>query len=82
MSAEGAVSCWGGSKNRKELRFFTPLMFFFSLNQQVLTFYFPDCGKLAPPVVQVQTMSFSYGEDKVSYHAIKVYCGHCNTTVC
>ncbi|XP_020632826.1 ATP-binding cassette sub-family F member 2-like [Orbicella faveolata] len=31
---------------------------------KVLTFYFPDCGKLAPPVVQVQTMSFSYGEDK------------------
>ncbi|KAJ7384105.1 ATP-binding cassette sub- F member 2 [Desmophyllum pertusum] len=31
---------------------------------KVLTFYFPDCGKLAPPVVQVQTMSFSYGPDK------------------
>ena len=33
---------------------------------QVLTFYFPDCGKLAPPVVQVQAMSFKYGKDKVS----------------
>ena len=32
---------------------------------QVLTFYFPDCGKLAPPVVQVQAMSFKYGKDKV-----------------
>lgn len=31
---------------------------------KVLTFYFPDCGKLAPPVVQVQTMSFSYGPEK------------------
>jgi len=31
---------------------------------KVLTFYFPDCGKLAPPVVQVQTMSFKYGADK------------------
>lgn len=31
---------------------------------KVLTFYFPDCGKLAPPVVQVQTMSFSYGAEK------------------
>lgn len=34
------------------------------VKDKVLTFYFPDCGKLAPPVVQVQTMSFSYGEDK------------------
>lgn len=31
---------------------------------KVLTFYFPDCGKLAPPVVQVQTMTFRYGPDK------------------
>ncbi|XP_073237050.1 ATP-binding cassette sub-family F member 2-like [Porites lutea] len=31
---------------------------------KVLTFYFPDCGKLAPPVVQVQAMSFKYGKDK------------------
>lgn len=38
----------------------------FFLCLQVLTFYFPDCGKLAPPVVQVQTMSFSYGTDKVT----------------
>ena len=39
---------------------------FFFLCVQVLTFYFPDCGKLAPPVVQVQTMSFSYGPEKVT----------------
>lgn len=31
---------------------------------KVLTFYFPDCGKLAPPVVQVQTMSFKYAAEK------------------
>ena len=39
---------------------------FLLLFTQVLTFYFPDCGKLAPPVVQVQAMSFKYGKDKVS----------------
>ena len=42
------------------------LTVFFFLCLQVLTFYFPDCGKLAPPVVQVQTMSFSYGSEKVT----------------
>lgn len=31
---------------------------------KLLSFYFPDCGKLAPPVVQVQTMSFKYSKDK------------------
>ena len=34
-------------------------------DEQLLSFYFPDCGKLAPPVVQVQTMSFKYSKDKV-----------------
>lgn len=38
----------------------------FSALLQVLSFYFPDCGKLAPPVVQVQTVSFKYGPDKVT----------------
>lgn len=34
------------------------------VRDKVLAFCFPDCGKLAPPVVQVQTMSFKYGQDK------------------
>ncbi|KXJ07019.1 ATP-binding cassette sub-family F member 2 [Exaiptasia diaphana] len=29
-----------------------------------LSFYFPDCGKLPPPVISVQTMSFRYADDK------------------
>lgn len=45
---------------------------FFSVCLQVLTFYFPDCGKLAPPVVQVQTMSFSYGPEKVTSLNLKL----------
>ena len=32
---------------------------------QFVTFYFPDCGKLPPPVVQVQNVSFQYADDKV-----------------
>ena len=32
---------------------------------QTVTFYFPDCGKLPPPVVQVQNVSFQYAPDKV-----------------
>ncbi|XP_065052590.1 ATP-binding cassette sub-family F member 2-like [Rhopilema esculentum] len=29
-----------------------------------ISFYFPDCGKLPPPVLQVQHVSFRYGPDK------------------
>ncbi|KAK3736603.1 hypothetical protein QZH41_006362 [Actinostola sp. cb2023] len=29
-----------------------------------LSFYFPDCGKLPPPVISVQTLSFRYADDK------------------
>ena len=32
---------------------------------QTLTFYFPDCGKLPPPVIMVQHVSFQYNESKV-----------------
>lgn len=28
-----------------------------------LTFYFPDCGKIPPPVIMVQNVSFQYTED-------------------
>lgn len=31
---------------------------------KTLTFYFPDCGKIPPPVVMVQNVSFRYGHDK------------------
>lgn len=48
------------------LYMYVDMLTVFFLCLQVLTFYFPDCGKLAPPVVQVQTMSFSYGTDKVT----------------
>lgn len=31
---------------------------------KTLTFYFPDCGKLPPPVIMVQHVSFQYNESK------------------
>ncbi|XP_031573996.1 ATP-binding cassette sub-family F member 2-like [Actinia tenebrosa] len=31
---------------------------------KTLSFYFPDCGKLPPPVISVQMMSFRYSVDK------------------
>lgn len=34
---------------------------------QVITFCFPSCEKLHPPVIQVQHVSFKYQEDKVMY---------------
>ncbi|XP_078572038.1 ATP-binding cassette sub-family F member 2-like [Branchiostoma floridae x Branchiostoma japonicum] len=30
---------------------------------QTLTFYFPECGKVPPPVMQVQDVSFRYADD-------------------
>jgi len=30
---------------------------------KTLSFYFPDCGKIAPPVIMVQNVSFKYKED-------------------
>ncbi|CAH8296140.1 unnamed protein product, partial [Schistosoma turkestanicum] len=32
---------------------------------KTLTFYFPDPGKIPPPVIQVHQVSFRYGPDKV-----------------
>ncbi|XP_074659033.1 ATP-binding cassette sub-family F member 2-like [Tubulanus polymorphus] len=31
---------------------------------RTLTFYFPECGKLPPPVIQVQNVCFRYSDDK------------------
>lgn len=33
---------------------------------QTLSFYFPPCGKIPPPVIMVQNVSFKYTEDAVS----------------
>ncbi|XP_006814553.1 ATP-binding cassette sub-family F member 2-like [Saccoglossus kowalevskii] len=30
---------------------------------KTLSFYFPDCGKVPPPVLMVQNVSFKYGDD-------------------
>jgi len=32
--------------------------------QRSVSFFFPDCGKLPPPVLSVEHVSFRYGEDK------------------
>lgn len=33
---------------------------------QTLSFYFPPCGKIPPPVIMVQNVSFKYTKDGVS----------------
>lgn len=33
------------------------------INDKVLNFYFPSCGKIPPPVIMVQNVSFRYNED-------------------
>lgn len=33
---------------------------------QTLSFYFPSCGKIPPPVIMVQNVSFKYSKDGVS----------------
>ena len=33
---------------------------------QTVSLYFPSCGKIPPPVIMVQHVSFRYDEDKVS----------------
>ena len=40
-------------------------LFFFSF--QTLSFYFPECGTIPPPVIQVQNVSFRYADDKVIF---------------
>lgn len=34
--------------------------------QQTLSFYFPPCGKIPPPVIMVQNVSFKYSDNTVS----------------
>jgi len=34
------------------------------VSEKGVSFYFPDCGKLPPPVLQVQHVNFRYGPDK------------------
>lgn len=33
---------------------------------QTLSFYFPPCGKIPPPVIMVQNVSFKYSDSTVS----------------
>lgn len=33
---------------------------------QTLSFYFPPCGKIPPPVIMVQNVSFKYNDNTVS----------------
>lgn len=33
---------------------------------QTLSFYFPPCGKIPPPVIMVQNVSFKYSDNTVS----------------
>lgn len=35
-------------------------------SSQTLSFCFPPCGKIPPPVIMVQNVSFKYTEDAVS----------------
>ena len=41
-------------------------LFSWFIRWQVLTFYFYDCGKVPPPVLMVQNVSFRYADDKVT----------------
>jgi ATP-binding cassette, subfamily F, member 2 len=34
------------------------------MGDKTLSFFFPDCGTLPPPVIQVQNVSYRYGPDK------------------
>ena len=48
-------------------RFFFLLTCVFFLCVQILSFYFPSCGELPPPVIMVQNVNFRYDETKVSW---------------
>lgn len=41
------------------------------IQDKVVSFSFPDCGILPPPVIMVQHVSFRYGPDKVLSYLIK-----------
>ena len=38
------------------------------VQDKVVSFSFPDCGGLPPPVIMVQLVSFRYGPDKVKFY--------------
>lgn len=38
---------------------------------KVVSFSFPDCGSLPPPVIMVQGVSFRYGPDKVCFRTLE-----------
>lgn len=38
---------------------------------QTLSFYFPPCGKIPPPVIMVQNVSFKYTKDGVSPGSVR-----------
>ncbi len=55
----------------KDCHYFPPwIMLSESFNHtflfQTLSFYFPSCGKIPPPVIMVQNVSFRYSSDTVS----------------
>lgn len=37
---------------------------------QTLSFYFPPCGKIPPPVIMVQNVSFRYSDNTVSHGSV------------
>lgn len=55
-----------GGKNAP--RQFSELIWAFKLVSlfQTLSFYFPPCGKIPPPVIMVQNVSFRYSDNTVS----------------
>eukprot|EP00180_Rhodochaete_pulchella_P000614 Plantae.Rhodophyta-Rhodochaete_pulchella.ctg14486.p1 GENE.Plantae.Rhodophyta-Rhodochaete_pulchella.ctg14486~~Plantae.Rhodophyta-Rhodochaete_pulchella.ctg14486.p1 ORF type:complete len:311 (-),score=58.99 Plantae.Rhodophyta-Rhodochaete_pulchella.ctg14486:25-957(-) len=40
------------------------------VDDRVMTMRFPDCGKIAPPVLMLQEMSFGYTEDNLLYENV------------
>ena len=41
------------------------------VHDKVVSFLFPDCGKLPPPVIMVQMVSFRYEKSKVRRRELK-----------
>uniref|UniRef100_A0A8C9S9S6 ATP-binding cassette sub-family F member 2 n=1 Tax=Scleropages formosus TaxID=113540 RepID=A0A8C9S9S6_SCLFO len=41
------------------------------VNDKTLSFYFPPCGKIPPPVIMVQNVSFRYSDNTVSPYIYK-----------
>ena len=41
---------------------------------QTLSFYFPSCGTVPPPVIMVQNVNFRYNETKVGSFSFSISC--------